>query len=64
MNEKTKEILIKAAIFFGVFMFIIGVGCSLGWIINAKEWFAMVCDFVVIGFAIPTFVKLFKMLLS
>lgn len=54
------ENLKKIGVFFALFAFIIGAGCSLGWLGYMKEWFAFCCCLVVIGFGIPTFIKLLK----
>ncbi|MBQ0154753.1 MAG: hypothetical protein KBS70_08250 [Bacteroidales bacterium] len=54
------ETLKKIGVFFALFACVIGAGCSLGWLGYLKEWFAFCCELVVIGFAVPTFVKLLK----
>lgn len=54
----------KIAIFFGLFLFIIGAGCSVGWMIYLKEWVALAGSMVTIGFAIPTVIALVKKLIA
>lgn len=58
------EALKKIGIFLLLFVAIVGAGCSLGWLAYHKEWFAFVGAFVVILFAVPTWVRLFKKLLG
>lgn len=64
MKPEIIEMLKKMAIFFALFFALIGAGCSLGWLGYHKEWFAFVGCLVVIGFAVPTFIKLLKELLK
>lgn len=56
------ETLKKITIFFGLFLFIIGAGCSVGWMIYLKEWVALAGSLVTVGFAIPTAIALAKKL--
>ena len=58
------ESLKKIAIFIALFVAIVGAGCSLGWLGYHHEWFAFIGACVVIGFAVPTWVKLLKQLLG
>lgn len=47
-----------------LFAFIVGAGCSVGWLAYHHEWFALGCNIVVIAFGIPTFKKLAMWLLD
>lgn len=58
------ETLKKIGIFFALFLAVVGAGCSLGWLGYHHEWFAFIGCLVVIGFAIPTAIKLGKMLME
>ena len=58
------ETLKKIAIFFGLFLFLVGAGCSIGWMIYLKEWVALAGSLVTIGFAIPTVIALVKKLIA
>lgn len=54
----------KILTFFGLFAFIVGAGCSLGWLGYHHEWFAFACSLVTIGFGLPTFIRVAKNLLG
>lgn len=56
------ENLKKIGIFIALFLGVIGLGCGIGWSIFLKEWFMLVGQIIVGGFAVPTFIKLSKKL--
>lgn len=58
------ENLKKIGIFIALFLGIIGVGCGIGWAIYLKEWFMLIGQLVVDGFAVPTFISLGKKLME
>lgn len=58
------ETLKKFAIFFGLALFLVGAGCSIGWMIHLKEWVALAGVLVTIGFAVPTVISLVKKLVA
>lgn len=58
------ESLKKIGIFFALFLCLIGAGCGLGWTCYEHEWVAAFGVVVLIGFAIPTVVRLAKKLVE
>lgn len=54
----------KFAYFIGLFISLIGAGCSLGWAIHLKEWGMLVGVIALIIAAVPTVKQWIQKLIS
>lgn len=50
----------KFAIFFALFLAIVGAISAIGWTAYNRAWVALAGVLVVVGFAVPTFVRLVR----